>query len=247
MQFAELLERLDLDAIEVAVGDEQDEVGVAHGLFGKLAAQFAGRLVDARRIDQHELGVLEPGLGHRVGRAVLRRDGENRLPGERVEQRALARPDLAERRDLDAAVLELSGESLDVVHFLFDCRALGRPQPLVLGELAQRFDGVGQQRLILHEATRLPSRGFEAQQPPGARRKTLVNRLVSARMSLAGRRSSTRTAPRASSIWRSTGLGAPATETTGPGATGPAFWRGSHTRIASRSAAVNWSALARTT
>ncbi len=81
---------------------------------------------------------------------MLRRDREDRLAGERVEERALARPDLAERRDLDAAVLEFLGKALDVVHLLFDRRALGRPQPLVLGKLAQRFDGVGQQGLILH-------------------------------------------------------------------------------------------------
>ncbi len=44
-----------------------------------------------------------------------------------------------------------------------------------------------------------------------------VSKFVSARTSLDGRRNSTRTAPRASSISRSTGLGAPATDTTEPG------------------------------
>ncbi len=53
MQIAELLDGFDLDAVEIAVGDEQHQIGVAHGFLGELAAQLAGGLVDARRVDQN--------------------------------------------------------------------------------------------------------------------------------------------------------------------------------------------------
>ena len=65
-------------------------------------------------------------------------------PAKRVEQRALAGTDFAEGRDLDAAVFEFRGEFLDLVHFLLDGRALFGTQPRVAGQLAQRFDRIGQ-------------------------------------------------------------------------------------------------------
>ena len=108
------VERIELDPVEIAVGDEQHQIGVANRLLGELAAQFAGRFVDARRVDQDQLGVLEAGLGDFVGRAVLGGNRKDLLAGQRIEQRALARTDFAERRDLDAAVFELGGEFLDV-------------------------------------------------------------------------------------------------------------------------------------
>ena len=215
MKVAQLLEGVDLDPVEIAVGDEQHEIGVAHRLLGELAAQFAGGLVDAGRVDQDQPGVLEAGLGDLVGRAVLGGHREYLLAGQRIEQCALAGADLAESRDLDAAVLELGGEFLDVLHLFFDAGALLRAQPRILRELAQGFDRVGQYRLVFH-AKGLPGYGARSNRgagvPPGASARP--SRFVSATRSLDGRRSSTRTAPRASSIWRSTGIGAAAVHTT---------------------------------
>ena len=95
---------------------------------------------------------LKPGLGDFVGRAVLGGNGEDLFARERIEKRALARADLAEGRDLDAAVLELGGELLDIVHLLLDAGALLRAQPRIRRKLAQRFDRVRQYRLVLHAA-----------------------------------------------------------------------------------------------
>ena len=123
------VQRLDLDPVEIAVGDKQHEVGIAHRLLGELAAQLAGRLVDARRVDQDKLGVLEPALGHLVGRAVLGGNGEDPFAGERIEQRALARADLAEGGDLEAAVLQLRVNcSISCISFSM-AGALLRAQP----------------------------------------------------------------------------------------------------------------------
>ena len=72
---------------------------------------------------------------------------------------------------------------------------------------------------------------------------TRLSRFVSAATSLDGRRSSTRTAPRASSISRSTGLGAPAADTTWRAAKPAGIFARIETMIVSRSAALNWSAL----
>ena len=216
VQIAKLLDRVDLDPVEVAVGDEQHQVGVAHGFLGKLAAQFAGRLVDARRIDQDQLGILKAGLGDFVGGAVLGGDRKDLFARQRIEERALARPDFAERGDLDTAVLELRSEFLDVVHLLLDAGALLRAQPRVRRQLAQRFDRVGQYRLILHGAAG-PRLGSSSQNAAFARRRAQwrgSTMLSKAATSLDGRRNSTRTAPRASSISRSTGIGAPAAATT---------------------------------
>ena len=215
VQITKLLERIDLDAVEIAVGDEQHEIGVAHRFLGELAAQFAGRLVDAGRVDQDEPGVLEARFRNLVGRAVLGGHRENLLAGERIEERALAGADLAERRDLDPSVLELGGEFLDVLHLLFDAGALLRAQPRILRELAERLDRIRQNRLVFH-ASELPrlSRAFEAERcaAPGA--STRPSKFTNAETSPDGRRTSTRTAPRASSISRSTGIGAAATDTT---------------------------------
>ena len=149
MQVAQLFQSVDLDPVEIAVGNEQHEIGIAHRLLGELAAQFARRLVDARRVHQDQFGVLKASLGHFVRRAVLGGNGEDLFARQRVEERALARTDLAKRRDLDPPVFELGGEFLDVVHFLFDAGAFLRAQPGIRRKLAQRFDRVGQNRLIL--------------------------------------------------------------------------------------------------
>ena len=154
------LQRVDLDPVEVAVGDEQHQVGVAHRFLGKLAAQLTGRLVDARRIDQDQLGILKAGLGDFVGGAVFGGHRKNLFAGQRIEERALARTYFAERGDFDAAVLELRSEFLDVVHFLLDAGALLRPQPRVRRQLAQRFDRVGQYRLVLHGDRGSATRNF---------------------------------------------------------------------------------------
>ena len=215
VQVAELGESVQLDPVEIAVHDEQHEVGIADGLLRELAAQFAGGFVDARRVDQHQLGILKSGLGDLVGRAMFSRNRKDGLAGERVEERALARTDFAKRGDLDTPVFELRGETLDLAHFLFDGGAFGRPQSRVARQAAQRFDRVGQDRFVLHghvallrhAATNLSAR-------PGAVGNSRRTRLISACTSLAGRRSSTRTVPRASSISRSTGDGEPATEIT---------------------------------
>ncbi len=170
VQIAKLLDRVDLDPVEVAVGDEQHQIGVAHGFLGELAAQLAGRLVDARRVDQDQLGILKAGLGDLVGGAVLGGDRKDLFARQRIEERALARPDFAERGDLDTAVFELRGEFLDVVHLLLDAGALLRAQPRIRRELAQRFDRVGQYRLILHGAAG-PRLGSLSQNAASARRR----------------------------------------------------------------------------
>src|ERR1700721_2540333 len=102
--------------MRVPAGDEYHPVGVAYGLLGELAAQFAGGLVNAGRVDQNELGVLETALGYLMGGAVLARYREDLLAGERIQQCALAGADFTEGRDLDPAVLELGGKLLDVLH-----------------------------------------------------------------------------------------------------------------------------------
>ena len=175
VQVAKLFQRVDLDPVEIAVGDEQHEIGIAHRFLGELAAQFAGRLVDARRVDQDQLGVLKASLGDLVGRAVLGGNREDLFARQRVEERALARTDLAKRRDLDPAVFELGGEFLDVVHFLFDAGALLRAQPRIRRKLAQRFDRIGQNRLIWScMRSRFPAKPFQIAAPvPAAAGTTL--------------------------------------------------------------------------
>ncbi len=150
VQIAELLERIYLDPVEIAVGDEQHKIGVADSFFSELAAQFAGGFVDAGSIDQHQLGVLEAALRNLVGRTVLCRHRKDFLAGKRIQQRALPRADFAECRDLKTAVLELRREFLDVVHFLLDRCALLRSQPVVCGKPPQRFDRIGQDGLVVH-------------------------------------------------------------------------------------------------
>ena len=200
VQIAKLRQGLDLDPVEVAVGDEQHEVGVAHRLLGELAPQLARRLVDARRVDQDQPGVLKSGLGDFVGRAVLGGNGEDRFARERIKKRALARADLAEGRDFEAAVLELRRELLDIVHLLLDAGALLRAQPGVRRKRAQRFDRIGQYRLILvlHAGFRGYEAAWNCNARPGLGRMTRLSNCVSAAMSGDGRRVSIRRAPRAS-------------------------------------------------
>src|SRR5262249_53545665 len=172
-------------------------------------------LVDTRRVDQNEPGVLKAGFGDLVGRAVLGRYREQRLAGERIQERAFAGAYLAEGRNFHAAILELGGEFLDVLHLLFDAGALLRAQARILRELAQGFDGIGQYRLVFHTRA-FPGYGARSNRSAGAPAGACARRskVVSAVTSLDGRRTSTRTAPRASSISRSTGMGAAAAQTT---------------------------------
>ena len=58
---AELGQGLDLDALHVAGDDEEDQVGMPGDVAGQGLADLAADLVDARRIDQDELGPFEPG------------------------------------------------------------------------------------------------------------------------------------------------------------------------------------------
>ena len=62
---AELGQGLDLDALHVAGDDEEDQVGVPGDVAGQGLADLAADLVDPRRVDQDELGLLEPRAGRR--------------------------------------------------------------------------------------------------------------------------------------------------------------------------------------
>ena len=58
---AQLREGLDLPALHVAGDDEEDQVGVPGDVAGQGLADLAADLVDARRVDQDQPRLIEPG------------------------------------------------------------------------------------------------------------------------------------------------------------------------------------------
>ena len=124
------------------------QIGVAGDVAGQGLADLAADLVDARRIDDDELGPFEAGavgcvvlppLGGAVdGRAVRRADLEDVLAHEGVQDRRLAPADHAERGDLDRRFVEL------------------------LAQLAQLGELAGQDGLFLGGQLEARQGGFEA-------------------------------------------------------------------------------------
>ena len=139
--------------VQIRIGDEQDQVGPAGGVVGHVGPLRAVDLVDARRVEQHDLRLLE--AGHAVAAAVPRRapdllgpaaahvDLGHGLAHQGVDQRRLAGVDLAEQHDLDAALLELLRDRLQVGQFLGQRRFFG---VAAAGELLDRVPHAGHAR-----------------------------------------------------------------------------------------------------
>ena len=166
------------------------------------------------------------------------RHSENLFAGKSVKEGALTRTHLAKRRDLDAAVLELCSELLDIVHLLFDARALLRSRPKSAESLRSASMVSGN---IDWSCMRSRFRGYElvvnCSACPAVGWTARTSSFVNASTSAEGRRVSIRTTPRASSTSRLTGLGATAAGTALAGGTPAGNFLRIDTRIASRSAA----------
>ena len=162
---AQLGEGLDLPALHVAGDDEEDQVGVPGDVAGQGLADLAADLVDARRVDEDEPGLVEaagplarllPPLG-RAGdrRAVRGADLEDVAAQQRIEDRRLAPADHAEGGDLDGGLVELlasargAGGSRSASDLLFlggELEARERRLQAVAGAL----DGVARRRTGLN-------------------------------------------------------------------------------------------------
>ena len=126
-----------LDLVQVRIGDEENQVRSFRHLARHGGAVGTADFVDARRIDQHDLGLSESGQAvpaaiprdmpdffRPAAAHVHRRDG---LADERVDQRRLAGADLAEHDDLDATRGELA------VHLLQAAQVAAQNLPFLFG------------------------------------------------------------------------------------------------------------------